>query len=107
MDLAGSERNKKSRSSGNELKEAQSFNKSLSTLRDVIKALSKRNQHIPYRNNKLMMLMSDSLGGNTKTLMFINVSPVESNVDETYCSIVLSGILILYNSCLFIQLVCS
>ncbi|CAB4291822.1 unnamed protein product [Prunus armeniaca] len=72
VDLAGSERNKKSRSSGSELKEAQSFNKSLSALGDVIKALSERNQHIPYRNGKLTMLMSDSFGGNAKTLMFIN-----------------------------------
>ncbi|CAB4291821.1 unnamed protein product [Prunus armeniaca] len=64
VDLAGSERNKKSRSSSSELKEAQSFNKSLSALGDVIRALSERNQHIPYRNDKLTMLMSDSLGGN-------------------------------------------
>ncbi|CAL9023940.1 unnamed protein product [Prunus brigantina] len=64
VDLAGSERNKKfTLSSGSELKEAQSFNKSLSALDDVIKALSERNQHIPYRNDKLTMLMSDSLGG--------------------------------------------
>ena len=87
MDLAGSERNKKSCSSGSELKEAQSINKSLSALGDVIKALSERSQHIPYRNDKLTMLMSDSLGGNAKTLMFVNVSPAESNVDETHNSL--------------------
>ncbi|EPS62457.1 kinesin heavy chain-like protein, partial [Genlisea aurea] len=68
VDLAGSERVKKSGSSGNQLKEAQSINKSLSALGDVIGALSSGNQHIPYRNHKLTMLMSDSLGGNAKTL---------------------------------------
>lgn len=87
VDLAGSERIKKSGSSGDQLKEAQSINKSLSALGDVIGALSSSNQHIPYRNHKLTMLMSDSLGGNAKTLMFVNVSPAESNLDETYNSL--------------------
>ncbi|KAF5960833.1 hypothetical protein HYC85_002042 [Camellia sinensis] len=87
VDLAGSERVKKSGSSGSQLKEAQSINKSLSALGDVIGALSSGNQHIPYRNHKLTMLMSDSLGGNAKTLMFVNISPAESNLDETYNSL--------------------
>ncbi|KAL2483112.1 Kinesin-like calmodulin-binding protein [Forsythia ovata] len=87
VDLAGSERVKKSGSSGGQLKEAQSINKSLSALGDVIGALSSSNQHIPYRNHKLTMLMSDSLGGNAKTLMFVNISQAESNLDETYNSL--------------------
>jgi hypothetical protein len=33
------------------------------------------------------MLMSDSLGGNAKTLMFVNVSPIESSLDETHNSL--------------------
>ncbi|XP_027914172.1 kinesin-like protein KIN-14I isoform X2 [Vigna unguiculata] len=87
VDLAGSERIKKSGSEGNQLKEAQSINKSLSALGDVISALSSGGQHIPYRNHKLTMLMSDSLGGNAKTLMFVNVSPTESSLDETHNSL--------------------
>ncbi|KAB1200217.1 Kinesin-like calmodulin-binding protein [Morella rubra] len=87
VDLAGSERVKKSGSSGSQLKEAQSINKSLSALGDVISALSSGGQHIPYRNHKLTLLMSDSLGGNAKTLMFVNVSPADSNLDETYNSL--------------------
>ncbi|XP_058180550.1 kinesin-like protein KIN-14I [Rhododendron vialii] len=83
VDLAGSERTKKSGSHGVQLKEAQSINKSLSALGDVISALFSGNQHIPYRNHKLTMLMSDSLGGNAKTLMFVNISPAESNLDES------------------------
>ena len=43
--------------------------------------------HIPYRNQKLTMLMSDSLGGSAKTLMFVNVSPTDSNLDETQTSL--------------------
>ncbi|KAJ0988105.1 hypothetical protein J5N97_006461 [Dioscorea zingiberensis] len=88
VDLAGSERVKKSGSAGKQLKEAQSINKSLSALGDVISALASDGQHIPYRNHKLTMLMSDSLGGNAKTLMFVNVSPAESNLDETQNSLV-------------------
>lgn len=87
VDLAGSERVKKSGSAGNQLKEAQSINKSLSALGDVISALSSGSQHIPYRNHKLTMLMSDSLGGNAKTLMFVNISPAESNLEESHNSL--------------------
>ena len=42
---------------------------------------------IPYRNNKLTMLMSDSLGGNAKTLMYVNISPSDYNTDETLTSL--------------------
>lgn len=87
VDLAGSERVKKSGSSGETLKEAQSINKSLSALGDVISALATDEQHIPYRNHKLTMLMSDSLGGNAKALMFVNISPAGSNLEETHNSL--------------------
>ena len=78
---------KKSGSSGEQLKEAQAINKSLSALGDVISALATEQAHIPYRNQKLTMLMSDSLGGSAKTLMFVNVSPTDSNLDETQTSL--------------------
>ena len=65
----------------------QAINKSLSALGDVISALATEQQHIPYRNHKLTMLMSDSLGGNAKTLMFVNVSPTDGNLDETQNSL--------------------
>eukprot|EP01018_Ginkgo_biloba_P020176 Gb_23073 [translate_table: standard] len=87
VDLAGSERVKKSGSTGQQLKEAQSINQSLSALGDVINALASEGKHIPYRNHKLTMLMSDSLGGNAKTLMFVNISPAKSNLDESHSSL--------------------
>ena len=62
VDLAGSERAAKTDASPEQLKEAQSINKSLSALGDVISALSSEASYIPYRNNKLTMLMQDSLG---------------------------------------------
>jgi hypothetical protein len=101
VDLAGSERVKKSGSSGSQLKEAQSINKSLSALGDVISALSSGGQHIPYRNHKLTMLMSDSLGGNAKTLMFVNVSPAESNLDESYNSLMYVSVFITFLTYLY------
>ena len=33
------------------------------------------------------MLMQDSLGGNAKTLMFVNISPADYNMDETVISL--------------------
>ena len=68
---------------GLQLKEAQSINKSLSALGDVINALTSGNKHIPYRNHPLTMLMSDSMGGNAKTLMFVCCSPASFNCSET------------------------
>ena len=43
---------------------------------------------MPYRNHKLTQLMSDSLGGNAKTLMFVNLSPTAWNAQETLSSLV-------------------
>eukprot|EP00746_Dinoflagellata_sp_MGD_P135430 gnl/MRDRNA2_/MRDRNA2_69440_c0_seq1.p1 gnl/MRDRNA2_/MRDRNA2_69440_c0~~gnl/MRDRNA2_/MRDRNA2_69440_c0_seq1.p1 ORF type:complete len:604 (+),score=168.23 gnl/MRDRNA2_/MRDRNA2_69440_c0_seq1:2-1813(+) len=87
-DLAGSERPKKSGVEGDALKEAVEINKSLSALGDVIAALvSKKDKQAPYRNHKLTMLMQDSIGGSAKCLMFVNVSPAESNSEETQNSL--------------------
>ncbi|KAL9185144.1 hypothetical protein ACHAXT_002921 [Thalassiosira profunda] len=83
VDLAGSERVSKSGATGHQLTEAQSINKSLSALGDVIGALTSGRQHIPYRNHPLTMLMSDSLGGNSKTLMFVCCSPADYNRKES------------------------
>ena len=87
VDLAGSERVSKAESSDDRLREGRAINKSLTALGDVIAALSSGESHIPYRNNKLTMLMSDSLGGTAKTLMFVNVSPSSYNREETLMSL--------------------
>jgi kinesin family protein C1 len=106
VDLAGSERLEHSKAEGARLKETQNINKSLSCLGDVINALgsSKENAHIPYRNSKvrphlddqlklatnktqLTYLLQYSLGGNSKTLMFVMVSPLQAHLQETVTSL--------------------
>ncbi|KAJ1448857.1 P-loop containing nucleoside triphosphate hydrolase protein [Pelagophyceae sp. CCMP2097] len=87
VDLAGSERVDKSGAAGQAMKEAQSINKSLSALGDVIAARGQGASHIPFRNSTLTHLLQDSLSQDSKTLMFCCVSPVLYNADETMCTL--------------------
>ncbi|XP_076846703.1 kinesin-like protein KIFC3 isoform X2 [Brachyhypopomus gauderio] len=87
VDLAGSERIAKSGAEGSRLREAQCINKSLSALGDVIHALRSRHSHVPFRNSRLTYLLQDSLSGDSKTLMVVQVSPLDSNVSESVCSL--------------------
>ncbi|XP_042025542.1 kinesin-like protein KIN-14Q isoform X1 [Salvia splendens] len=87
VDLAGSERIAKTEVQGERLKETQNINRSLSALGDVISSLATRSSHIPFRNSKLTHLLQDSLGGDSKTLMFVQISPNENDLTETLCSL--------------------
>ncbi|XP_047094904.1 kinesin-like protein KIN-14K isoform X2 [Lolium rigidum] len=83
IDLAGSERVERSEATGDRLKEAQHINKSLSALGDVIFALAQKNAHVPYRNSKLTQVLQSSLGGQAKTLMFVQINPDVESYSET------------------------
>ncbi|XP_061179395.1 kinesin-like protein KIF28P [Saccostrea echinata] len=75
VDLAGSERAKKANTSGKRFTEGNNINKSLLVLGQVIE--------IPYRESKLTMLLKNSLGGNSKTVMLATVHPLSNNIEET------------------------
>ena len=89
VDLAGSERQDKTKAEGLRLKESISINRGLLMLGRVISVLGEDNPgnkapgHVPYRDSKVTLLLKDSLGGNSQTLMIACVSPADSNMDET------------------------
>jgi hypothetical protein len=83
VDLAGSERVKKSGATGARFLEATAINLSLTTLKNVIDALVEHRPVVPYRDSKLTWLLSQSLGGNSRTFMVVCVSPHRDNWDET------------------------
>lgn len=79
IDLAGSERgtdamdcSKQTRLDGAEI------NKSMLALKECIRALDKKQGHIPYRSSELTLVLKDSFTGKSKTIMIANVSPASS-----------------------------
>ena len=87
IDLAGSERISRSGVVGEGLKEAQAINSSLSALGNCIAARANKAAHVPYRDSALTYLLQDSLEKNSKTLMFVQVSPNGSDAGESVCSL--------------------
>jgi len=85
VDLAGSERPRVTGATGQRLEETKKINQSLSSLGNVIAALTERRprQHIPYRDSKLTRLLEDSLGGNCRTTMIAMVSPAAETFAES------------------------
>jgi kinesin family protein 3/17 len=93
VDLAGSEKMTSLSASESKIKqiniprhikELTSINKSLSSLGNVISALSSSSRsHIPYRDSKLTRLLQDSLGGNTRTILVACVAPTIGHAPET------------------------
>ncbi|KAH3676042.1 hypothetical protein WICMUC_002338 [Wickerhamomyces mucosus] len=84
VDLAGSEKIGKTGVTGQNLEEAKKINSSLSSLGNVINALTDpKSQHIPYRDSKLTRILQESLGGNSRTSLIINCSPSSYNEIET------------------------
>lgn len=75
IDLAGSEKvGETAGVVGREKKSEVLFiNKSLSSLRDVLIALSTKESYIPFRNSKLTSLLQKYLGHDAKTFIIVNV----------------------------------
>merc|ERR1712129_236586 len=83
IDLAGSERVKKTKVSGARFDEAKAINKSLSALGNVIHSLQSKSKHVPFRDSQLTYLLYDCFCGNSKALMFCNVSCEGFDVKES------------------------
>ena len=87
VDLAGSERQIHTKAADNDrLKEAGNINKSLSVLARVIRSLvnqKSNKEYISYRDSLLTYILKDSLGGNSKTTVVVNVHPNSEFVGET------------------------
>ena len=108
--LAGSESLSRTGSEGLNQDEAKEINKSISALGRVIESLSRQSQYIDmdglnekkevknrnnfgskkyvsYRDSKLTEILSECLGGNSKTYIVANVSPFAANCEETYSTL--------------------
>jgi len=94
IDLAGSESAKDSKSHDeNRMKETKEINSSLMVLKDCIRArtnaagIGKEGTHVPYRRNKLTLLMKDvfDIGCSRlcSTVVIANCSPLVSDISHT------------------------
>ena len=69
-----------------QLKEGSMINKSLLTLGTLISELARgagKAKHLPFRSSKLTRLLSNALGGNSKTTVVCAISPARSNYNES------------------------
>ncbi|KMT13573.1 hypothetical protein BVRB_4g083480 [Beta vulgaris subsp. vulgaris] len=87
VDLAGSEKVGKTGAEGRLLDEAKTINKSLSSLWNVVNALTcipqSKLTHIPYVDSKLTPILQDALGGSCRMALLCCWSPSPSNASDT------------------------
>jgi len=87
IDLAGSEKQSRMAAAGIRLREAGHINHSLTTLLNIIAALSKNDEFVPYRSSVLTTITRTSLGGNCKTIVLCTISPSYNDVIETWATL--------------------
>jgi kinesin family protein 5 len=84
VDLAGSERAKASEGRDfMRLEEAKAINLSLSSLGNCMNALAEGKSFIPYRDSKLTRLLTNCLGGTSRTSLIVNLVPDNDVTSET------------------------
>lgn len=85
IDLAGSERGKDTNSADRITRmEGAEINKSLLALKECIRALGRRDAHVPFRGSTLTKVLRDSfIGDNSRVCMIAMISPGNSDVEHT------------------------
>ena len=91
IDLAGSEKIRKSGVKGMTLEETKKINLSLSCLGNVVSALTTGADHVPYRNSKLTRILKDSLTANSCTSIITTCSLQKHDHNETISTIKFAG----------------
>lgn len=87
-DLAGSERVRRTTSTGVRLDEAKHINASLSALGNVVNGLaSQSSQFIPYRSSKLTRVLTNSLSLSSKIVVMCTVCQSAQDYNETLSSL--------------------
>eukprot|EP01138_Halocafeteria_seosinensis_P008872 gb/GECG01009068.1/.p1 GENE.gb/GECG01009068.1/~~gb/GECG01009068.1/.p1 ORF type:complete len:683 (+),score=58.41 gb/GECG01009068.1/:1-2049(+) len=82
-DLSGSENMTRAGADKERQAEATKINRGLLSLGRVIKALVEGSDYVPYRDSKLTRVLRSSLCGNCLSVMALNVSPCDLDIDET------------------------
>eukprot|EP00804_Cyclotella_cryptica_P009693 CCRYP_011250-RB/>CCRYP_011250-RB protein AED:0.03 eAED:0.03 QI:182/1/1/1/1/1/2/276/576 len=85
VDLAGSERGNDTKSHNRQRRtESAEINTSLLALKECIRAIDGKSQHVPYRQSKLTLILKDCfVSRNAKTAMIATLSPGSSSSDHT------------------------
>ncbi|XQJ26168.1 kinesin, putative [Leishmania guyanensis] len=87
-DLAGSEKAKHAGVHGTGFDELRCINASLTALGNVVHHLFHGTPHIPYRDNKLTMMLRDTFAApRAQVVLFVNVSPTAVTCEETLSSL--------------------
>lgn len=75
------------------LQEAKNINKSIAALSNCISALAseKSIMHVPFRDSKLTRLLTESLGGNSKTTICACISPSLIHYDESFSTLLFAA----------------
>ena len=87
VDMAGSERVKKTQSTGVRFSEATNINTSLLTFGNVVHALAKKDAHVNFRDSLLTKLLESSLSGLSRTALLVCVAPEHKHAQETTTSL--------------------
>ena len=87
IDLAGSEKIRRSGVKGLSLEETKKINLSLSCLGNVVSALTTSADHVPYRNSKLTRILRDSLTSDCRTSIITACSLEKQDRNETLSTI--------------------